>query len=192
MRRDDYLVGLVLGERVTEGVNGIRIDDGASGRDPGLVEEIERPAEAALRGGTAAVLVDDEPGSRVVLRGDDSHPDRPFGGPLAQRVDERPARDGLVREHEDVPRPPRRIGPGGHQWWIAPTDSASFAVVVGSPPRTACRAPGVPYSYGLPTTGGIPSKLKIGGGEDTCHSSVSARHGFPGASGPLRQLTIML
>ena len=35
-------------------------------------------------------------------------------------------------------------------------------------------------------------KLKIGGGELTCHSSVSARHGFDGAIGPLRQLVIML
>ena len=46
---------------------------------------------------------------------------------------------------------------------------------------TAWRAPGTPYSYGPPTTCGISSKLKIGGGEVTCHSSVIARHGFPGA-----------
>ena len=51
-----------------------------------------------------------------------------------------------------------------------------------SAPR-AC-APGTPYSYGLPTTCGISSKLKIGGGELTCHSSVSARHGFAGGDRP--------
>ncbi len=44
-------------------------------------------------------------------------------------------------------------------------------------------APGTPYSYGLPTTWGISSKLKIGGGDETCHSSVSARHGFETAGG---------
>ena len=53
-------------------------------------------------------------------------------------------------------------------------------------------APGTPYSYGPPTTVGTRSKLKIGGGEETCHSSVSARHGLAGARGPLRQLETML
>ena len=57
---------------------------------------------------------------------------------------------------------------------------------------TACRAPGTPYSYGPPTTCGISSKLKIGGGEDTCHSSVRACHGFASAIGPRTQLVIML
>jgi hypothetical protein len=58
--------------------------------------------------------------------------------------------------------------------------------------RIACWAPGTPYSYGEPTTCGISSKLKTGGGELTCHSSVIARHGFEGAGGPFRQLVIML
>ena len=56
----------------------------------------------------------------------------------------------------------------------------------------ACRAPGTPNSYGPPTTRGISSKLKIGGGEETCHSIVFARHGLASALGPQRQLTIML
>jgi hypothetical protein len=34
--------------------------------------------------------------------------------------------------------------------------------------------------------------LKIGGGEVTCHSSVSARQGFDGAGSPRAQLQIML
>ena len=45
----------------------------------------------------------------------------------------------------------------------------------------ACRAPGTPYSYGPPTTCGISSKLNIGGGDETCHSSVRACHGFASA-----------
>src|SRR4051812_2342794 len=53
-------------------------------------------------------------------------------------------------------------------------------------------APGTPYSYGPPTTVGTRSKLKTGGGEDTCHSSVSARHGLAVALGPPRQLHTML
>ena len=56
----------------------------------------------------------------------------------------------------------------------------------------ACRAPGTPNSYGPPTTRGTSGKLKIGGGELTCHSIVFARHGFPVARGPHRQLTTML
>ena len=55
-----------------------------------------------------------------------------------------------------------------------------------------CTAPGTPYSYGPPTTVGMWSKLKIGGGEDTCHSSVSDFHGFADARGPPRQLETML
>ena len=55
-----------------------------------------------------------------------------------------------------------------------------------------CTAPGTPYSYGPPTTVGTLSKLKIGGGEDTCHSSVSAFHGFAGARGPPRHEATML
>ena len=36
------------------------------------------------------------------------------------------------------------------------------------------------------------SKLKIGGGEETCHSSVSARHGLAAARGPPRHEATML
>jgi hypothetical protein len=36
------------------------------------------------------------------------------------------------------------------------------------------------------------SKLKIGGGEETCHSSVSALQGLAGARGPDRQLETTL
>ena len=56
----------------------------------------------------------------------------------------------------------------------------------------ACRAPGTPYSYGPPTTLGTSSKLKVGGGEETCHSIVFARQGLDSARGPKRQLTTML
>ena len=55
-----------------------------------------------------------------------------------------------------------------------------------------CTASLTPYSYGPPTTVGMRSKLKIGGGEDTCHSSVSAFHGFASAIGPTRQERTML
>ena len=73
--------------------------------------------------------------------------------------------DGLVRDDEDVPHRCRHL----------------LELAARSPVKTAWRAPGTPYSYGLPTTCGISSKLKIGGGEVTCHSSVSARHGFASA-----------
>ena len=78
---------------------------------------------------------------------------------------------------------PARLGRGRAGWAARPR----------APPlKTPCTAPGTPYSYGPPTTVGTASKLKIGGGEETCHSSVSARHGFAGARGPPRQEAIML
>ena len=58
--------------------------------------------------------------------------------------------------------------------------------------NTPCTAPGTPYSYGPPTTVGTLSKLNTGGGEDTCHSSVSARQGLASARGPWRQEATML
>ena len=65
---------------------------------------------------------------------------------------------------------------------LAPAGCGTSAPLLNTP----CTAPGTPYSYGPPTTVGTLSKLKIGGGEDTCHSSVSARQGFAAARGPPR------
>src|SRR6185295_7809499 len=90
--------------------------------------------------------------------------------------DELAPRAGPVRDDAPV-----------HQWLLT-----SVSVAARSPFRTAWRAPGTPYSYGLPTTCGISSKLKIGGGEETCHSSVSARHGLLSAGAPRRMLVTML
>src|SRR5205823_13976059 len=92
------------------------------------------------------------------------------------RLDEPAPSDGLVGDDEKV-----------HQCLIS-----SVSVAARSPFRTAWRAPGTPYSYGFPTTCGISSKLKIGGGDETCHSSVSARHGFDSAGAPRRMLVTML
>src|SRR5688572_1003926 len=78
-------------------------------------------------------------------------------------------------------------------WAACPVpDSAPTGTSLRSPFNTACTDPGTPYSYGPPTTCGISSKLKIGGGEETCHSSVRARHGLPGARGPEAQLATKL
>src|SRR4029079_13720249 len=134
------------------------------------------------RRGAWIARVDNNPRPRLVLRADDRDADRPVGGAGPQGVDERLPRHGLVRDHEDVPGL-------GHQ---RETTSSRSGTSARSPFRTAWRAPRTPYSYGLPTTCGISSKLKMGGGEDTCHSSVSARHGFAGAIGPRRHETIML
>src|SRR5262249_7641027 len=67
----------------------------------------------------------------------------------------------------------------------APTPALSGCLTsASSPGMITWRAPGTPYSYGPPTTRGISSKLKTGGGEETCHSIVFARHGFGPAFGP--------
>src|SRR5207302_11296258 len=96
-----------------------------------------------------------------------------------EQVDERRRDGGLVRDEQDVARGLVVHGTG-----------TSSVVRAGA--RIACCAPTTPYSYGEPTTCGISSKLNVGGGEVTCHSSVIARQGLPGAIGPLRQLVIML
>ena len=76
--------------------------------------------------------------------------------------------------------------------WPAPDAVAPAGCGTSAPFSTPCTAPGTPYSYGPPTTVGIASKLKIGGGELTSHSSVRARQGLDSARGPPRQEAIML
>src|SRR5439155_18906342 len=126
--------------------------------------------ESPPGGRSARLLVDDVTAARLVHRAEHRHGQPPLSGVALHCLDQLPAGDCLVRDHEQPPQ-------------FLPTSSSSCCR---APFSSACRAPGTPYSYGPPTTCGISSKLKIGGGDDTCHSSVSARHGFPGASGPYR------
>src|SRR5205814_4396057 len=175
MGRDEELVDgrLELRERVANRSRGIRLDDVAVGRDAGLAQVVEGTVEPATRRRAARVGVDDVAPLRLVHRRDDGDMEVVAAG--CERVSQRLRVDGLVRDHQDV----RHTG----------TSSISRAF---DGARTACCAPGTPYSYGEPTTCGISSKLKIGGGDVTCHSSVMPRHGFAGAIPPKRQLVIML
>ncbi len=152
MRRDDHLVDrCVLVQGVPQGLERIRVDDRPAGGDPRLVQEVERPPQAPLGARAAAVLVDHVARARVVLRRDDRHADRAFGRALLDRLEERPAGDGLVCEDENVSRARSRLGGAPlvrvvrHEW-IASTGSGALPVSVGLPFRTACRAPRVPYS----------------------------------------------
>src|SRR5919106_7006914 len=192
MGGDDDLVRAVFVHRVLQRLQWIGIHDGTPRRYPGFVEKVERAPQTTLGGRTAAVLIDHEPGRGLVLRAHDGDPDWPLLCPLPQRLEQRPSGHCLVGEHEDVSRLPRRRGFRVRVRALpAPTFSRSGASAR-SPLKTAWLAPRTPYSYGPPTTCGISSKLKIGGGEDTCHSRVSERQGFAGAGSPKRQLVIML
>jgi hypothetical protein len=82
----------------------IGIHDRAAGRDPGLVEEVERPAQTPLGARAAAVRVDDEARSGLVLRGDDGDSDRALLRPLAQELNEPLAGNGLVGDDQNVAR----------------------------------------------------------------------------------------
>jgi hypothetical protein len=104
MSRDDDLVGLVLVDRVLDRLERVRVDDRAARGDAGFVEEVERPPQAALGARATAVRVDDEARPRLVLRRNDRDADRPLLCPLSEQVDEGFARDGLVRDDENVPR----------------------------------------------------------------------------------------
>ena len=175
MRRDENLVDrrLERRERIANRRRRIRLDDVAVGRDAGLAQVPERALEPAPRRRAARVGVDDVAPLRLVHRRDDRDVD--VVAVRRERVAQRLRVDRLVRDHQDV----------------AQTGTSSISRAFEGA-RMACCAPGTPYSYGEPTTCGISSKLKVGGGEVTCHSSVIARHGLAGAISPNRQLVIML
>ena len=81
--RDDHLVRLVLLEPVLQGLQWVRVDDRAAGRDPGFVQEVERPPQAPFGRRPSARLVDHEAGTRLVLRADDRDADGPVRRPPA-------------------------------------------------------------------------------------------------------------
>src|SRR5205823_10536090 len=101
-----------------------------------------------------------------------------------------------VGDDQDRLRGDVRAGAGAHSCasmlgGVENVPAVTFSASAGDL-KIPCTAPGTPYSYGPPTTVGTASKLNTGGGEETCHSRVSARHGFDGARGPPRQEATML
>src|SRR5919106_5579717 len=177
MRRDHDLVDVLRGEHVLHGCERLVVEHRAVRGDAREPERGEHAVEPAARGSTARVAVDDVATARLGHGRDDGDPNRPLRGTTPDGVDELVADERLVRDHEDE---------GGHVVRHAGTSCASCASLAGL--KIACRAPGTPYSYGPPTTWGISSKLKIGGGEVTCHSRVRACQGFASATGPRCQL----
>ena len=171
--------------------------------DPELLEHRLRDLDAAERRLANLVAVDDLARDRLVLRRDDGDLVDARLDPLADRLQQLAAAGDLVQEGEHGAAVPvggrdrslhRRAR--GHGLRL-PAGAGAPRARAARPrprhgPRIACRAPGTPYSYGPPTTRGISSKLKIGGGEETSHSIVFARHGLAPAFGPHRQLTTML
>src|SRR3954447_11637155 len=184
MRRDDDLVVIGSPELVHDGRVRVGVLDRAVRMDAGLAQARERRLQAVLRRPARLFAVLDPAGPWLVLRADHVDLDRPLRRARLDGVDQRLADDRLVG-YDEQPSGTRLVH--------------SAAAVCGTPARaascplkTACRAPGTPSSYGPPTTVGTSSKLKIGGGEDTCHSIVCACHGFAGAGGPWRHELIML
>src|SRR6185503_12730631 len=181
MGGDDELVRLLHRNGVLHGGERVAVDDMPGRGEPRIAKLLESTVEAPAGRRAARVLVDHVPLTWSVYRRDHDDGRLASRNPIPDRVEQLIAVQRLVRDHEDLARVAHR------------TTSSSPSFAVTAPPcRTACLAPGTPYSYGLPTTCGISSKLKTGGGEVTCHSSVRARHGLPGATGPNRQLEIML
>src|SRR2546421_2608489 len=180
MRGDDHLVRLQLLDRVPHGCDGIGLHHDARRGHPLLAQQLERLVQPPPRCRLARVVVDDVALARLVHGRHDGDLHRSAAGVLLDHVDQPPRDDRLVGDDEDM----ALLRAHG-----VATSSTSWA---GDGARTACCAPGTPYSYGEPTTCGISSKLKIGGGDETCHSSVNPRHGFASATGPNRMLVTML
>src|SRR6185312_4484803 len=182
MRRHDELVDRLLGEGIPHRGHGPSLVDVAVRRDPGLAERRDHPVEPSACGRAARVAIDDVARAWVAHGCDHQRADRPLGRARANGVDELLAREGLVRDDQHA------------LCTFLLAEMLAHACVSWSVPplRTTCLAPGTPYSYGLPTTCGISSKLKTGGGEETCHSIVIAFQGFDPAIGPRAQLVIML
>src|SRR5437763_3199297 len=163
MRGEDDLVDrrVELRECVAHGGDGIALDHQSVCRDAFVAEQRERPLEPPPGRSAACVLVDHVAAFRLIDGADDRDPKLAVLSAL-DRLDQRATGDGLVGDDEEV-----------HQ-----CDLTSVSAGARAPFRRACRGPGTPYSYGLPTTCGISSKLKTGCGGETCHASVSERQGI--------------
>ena len=120
---------LELGERILHGVHRRGVDDEPVRREPGLVQRVKSPVEPSPRRGAARVLVDDVATRRSVHRGQHRDEIDARRGPASDGVEQLLAGGCLVRDHEDV----------AHTF----TSSSS---TTRSPLKTACRAPGTPYS----------------------------------------------
>src|SRR5581483_6125486 len=181
---DDHLVRLELVDAVAEDGDRIGLEGDAVGGNAFAAQLVERLVEAPTRRRASRVVVDDVALPRLCHGSQHRHANRTLLRARLDRLEQGVAARRLVRDHEQVTLV---AGFCAHAW-----TSCSAGAPVSAPERIACRAPGTPYSYGPPTTCGISSKLKTGGGDETSHSSVIARHGFPGAISPKRQLLTML
>ena len=166
VRRDDDLVDprLELCERVLDRLHRARVDDEALGGDARLAQRGQRSLEPRPADGAARVLVDDVALVRLVDRRNHGH----------EVVAARRAR---ARRRAASPTQRSRSRSRGRGSSVGADRPGSTCSGCGAAEDRVARA-GTPYSYGPPTTCGISSKLKIGGGEQTCHSSVIACHGF--------------
>ena len=165
---------LELRERVAHRIDRVGVDDEAVGRDPRLTQVVERLVEPAPGRGAPRVLVDDVP-SRGGFTGQTTVT---WTGPASAR-----RASALVRPR---PRPSRSRRRGrGH---VSVRPSRARGLDAGRPVEHRVPRARDAVLVRAPTTCGSSSKLKYGGGEETCHSSVSERHGFASAFGPRTQL----
>src|SRR5919106_1817432 len=182
--RDDDLVVVLLSQGVHDRGVGVGVHHLAVRLDARLVQQRQRHPEPVLGRLVHHRVVDHVAVLGLVLGADHVHVDLVPARAGAHGVDQGLPRHRLVRDYEDAlhsvgggaPPPPAGAG----------TPAGAFSL------NTACTAPGTPYSYGPPTTVGTSSKLKTGGGDETCHSIEWARQGFPTASGPCRHEATML
>ena len=140
VRRDEDLVGLVLGDRVHRGGVGVGVADLADGVDALLAQDLAREVDAHLRGVEDGVVEDDVAVARVGARDADDDARRLLaGGLLLDAVQQRSR---------------RRASRWRRRGWSSALASYSAVVVAcvpagagtSAPLKIPCTAPGTPYS----------------------------------------------
>ena len=198
-RRDDDQVGVVLGDRVHRRGVRVGIADLADRFDAHLAQHRARQVDANLRGVVGRVDVDDVAVARDLAR----HAEHDAGSPLAASSRARSSSFWPPSVSLATTRIVRisASSSGGDQPARAPRRPPRNRPAARRPgrPRTSApcedrraRRPGRRTRRGRRRPTGTASKLKIGGGEETCHSIVSARHGLALARGPPRQEAMTL
>ena len=180
VRGDDDLVGPALGDRVHRRQERVGVADFAGRLDPLAGDQRERQVDAHLRRFAHRLVVDHEARRGLALRHDQAEAHVALGRARAHGLEQLGAAERAVGDDEDLLHRVALRHSLGARATPAPAPTVA-GVGVGA--KMPCTAPGHAVLVGTADDRRQRSKLKIGGGEETCHSSVMPRHGLPTRAG---------